>query len=178
MRKLLSLVLTLAAAAAILLPGGAEACGCGEFKGVVVAHGSSPNGVPWRIKATHLTQAGEGPYLLVHFSIGDPEGEAGYFTSLPLPVPGTFFTASPGSEIDEYPESDLSGVTGTRVAELRVRMDDGTVLTVNPALAPAPLRQRFPWLRQARFYDLFFPAEEEPQRVTAFDRSGRRLASR
>lgn len=173
------LIPVLALAAAFLLPGGASACGCGEFKGAVVAHGSSSYGVPWRIKAARSpASSGRPRYLEVNFSIGDPDKGIGYFSSLPIPVPRTFFTASPGSDVDEYPESDLSGVTGSRVAELKVKMNDGTVLTVTPTRAPAPLRQRLPWLRQARFFDAFFQAEQEPERVTAFDRDGKRLGSR
>jgi hypothetical protein len=56
-------------------------------------------------------------------------------------------------------------------------MNDGTVLTVHPTRAPAPLLRRFPWLRQVRFFDAFFAEAQEPERVTAFNRSGKRLGS-
>ena len=178
-RRISGLLLAAAALTAILLPGGASACACGEFRGVVVAHGKSLYGVPWRIKAAPLPPRTKTspPGIRVHFSIGTADSGIGYFASLPRKLPPELvFTATKGSGIDDYPESDLSGVTQGRVVELVVKMSDGQFLTVHPALAPPETRERFPWLRGLRFFDAFFPSSQEPLKVTAFDRAGRVLA--
>jgi hypothetical protein len=178
-RRLSGLLIGAAVAAAILLPGGASACACGEFQGVVVAHGKSLYGVPWRIKAAPMLPRTKTspPGIRVHFSIGDPDGTVGYFTSLPRRLPPELvFTAIKGSGISDYPESDLSGVAQSRAVELVVKMSDGQFLTVRPTPAPPETRKRFPWLRGLRFFDVFFPSSQEPLKVTAFDRDRRVLA--
>ena len=174
LRRISALLPVAAATAAFFVPGGASACGCGEFRGVVVAHGSSLHGVPWRIKA--ILPRDSGPdQATFEFSIGEsPEG--GYFSSLPRPIPKALvLTASPGSEIDDYPESDLSGLTAGRVTRLQVEMNDGQVLESEPQRAPDGVRRRFHWLRGLRFYDIFFPDTEEPVQVIARDARGRVL---
>ena len=167
----LSLLSLLAAAVVAPFAPGASACGCGEFRGVVVAHGSSLYGAPWRIKAVVPRDSGP-DQAMFEFSVGkSPDG--GYFSSLPRPVPKALvLTASPGSEIDEFPESDVSGITAGQVTRLEVEMDDGHVLETEPLRAPARFRNRFHWLRALRFYDVFFPDSEEPVQVTALDAQG------
>lgn len=162
------------------LTGGASAWACGEFRGVVVAHGTSPGGVPWRIKETRLVgldpEKPRTPYLMSNFSIGDPVEGSGYDFDMPLPGPHSFlFNANPGSYIDEYAESDLSGVTASRVVKLEVEMSDGQVLTVEPDFVPRSLRRRFGWLHGLRFFDVFFSAPQKPKLVSAVDQFGRVL---
>jgi len=161
---------------------GASACACGEFRGPVVAKGKSLYGIPWRIKAALAQLRGPRGSLVrtfeVHFSIG-PEDDytgAGYFTGLPLPLHPEFVLTANFGEKDEYPESDISGVTRRRVWTLIVEMRGGESLSVQPTLAPSPLLKRFRWLRGVRFYDVFFPADQEPRMITALDRHGHVLA--
>jgi hypothetical protein len=177
-RRIPALLIAAAAVAAIFLPGGASACACGEFKGVVVAHGKSLYGVPWRIKAALRPPSTTMPRgIEVYFSIGEEGSGSGYFASLPRRLPPAFvFTANKGGGIDDFPESDLSGVARGRAVELVVKMSDGQFLTVRPALAPLEIRKRFPWLRGFRFFDAFFPSSQEPRMVTALDGDGRVLA--
>jgi hypothetical protein len=157
----------------VAMSGGASACACGEFRGVVVAHGTSPNGMWWRIKATRLHHKGQEDRLLVHFSYGEPEAEGGYFSEMPLPVPPKFvLTADSGGGDEENPQRDISGITAARAVELQVEMNDGEVLVVRPELPPRSLRRRFGWLHGLRFFDAFYSAPEEPRLVKAFDQSG------
>jgi hypothetical protein len=155
------------------LPGGASACGCGEYRGVVVAHGTSPNGMWWRIKATRLRHKGHEDWLLVHFMYGEPEAEGGYFSEMPLPVARQFvFTADSGGGGEEDPERDISGTTTAQAVELKVEMNDGEVLVARPELPPRSRRRRFGWLHGLRFFDAFYSAPAKPRMVTAFDQSG------
>jgi hypothetical protein len=158
---------------------GAPACGCGEVRGPVVARGQSLYGVPWRIKAYARALGSQPRSIEVHFSIGrtDEYTGVGYFTHLPLPVhPEFVFTANYGSEVTDYPESDISGVTRRSVWTLTVEMRNTESVSVQPTLAPPPLLRRSRWLRGVRFYDVFFSASQTPERITAFDRQGRVLA--
>lgn len=172
----------LAAAAFLVVPGGASACEspCTEPPSFVVARGHSLYGVPWQIEATRFSATATGPGgVETHFSISPRGGYTGvgYYTGLPLPLPRRFvFTANAGSDIDRHPESDLSGITRRRVAKLVVKMSDGERLTVYPKPAPRRLRKRLPWLRGLRFFDVFFPADQEPKLVTALNRTGHVLA--
>lgn len=174
-RVLRFLPIVVLAVAAAFSPSGATACACGDFKGVVVAHGSSLYRAPWRIKAVLPREAGP-KYAMFEFSVGEPRSGTGYFTSLPRPIPPSFvLTGTPGSDFDEFPEADISGVTDGRVARLRVELTDGAVLESEPLRAPGRFRKRFPWLRGLRFYDVFFPEGQEATRVTALDARGKVL---
>lgn len=97
----------------------------------------------------------------------------GSIGELSLPLSWRFvFGAESRGEVDEYPESDISGFTAARVVELQVTMNDGEVLAVKPASAPPALRKRFPWLSGLRFFDVFYSQSKEPTLVTALDQSG------
>jgi len=166
----------------LLAAATASACPCTEFCGPVVDHGNSLFGVPWRIAAIPPSRGAGGPREAdFHFSIGacGEYSEAGYLVGLPLPVPRSFvFTADTGTEVDPYPEGDLSGVTSRRAVTLVVTMDGGATQTIAPRLAPRRLWKRLPWLRGLRFFDEFHPAGERPQILTAYDLAGDVLARR
>lgn len=158
------------------LPGGASACGCGEFNGPVVAHGSSEYGVPWRVKLVETTPRGpEGRRATFEFSIGRKGEfpESGGFTNLPVAAFHHFFaTATPGSDIDDHPEADISGMVQARAATLEVELSDGSSVKVAPQRAPQRLLERYRWLRAARFFDVYFPDSLEAIGLAAYDRAG------
>lgn len=171
-----ALFLGMGLVALLLLTGGASACGCGEYRGVVVAHGTSPNGMWWRIKATRLRHKGQEDRLLVHFFYGEPEEEGGYFDEWPLPVPPTLvLSADSGGGSEEEPDGGISGFTIAKAVELQVEMNDGEVLVVKPELPPLSIRRRFGWLHGLRFFEVFYPPPEKPKMVTALGENGRVL---
>lgn len=157
---------------------GVSACACGEFRGPVVAKGESLYGVPWRIKATLAPQGSWDRTLEVYFSNGseDDYTGTGHFTGLPFPLHPEFVLTATSGGIDEPPESHINGVTRRHVWTMTVEMSEGESIDIQPALAPLPLLKRFRWLRGVRFYDVFFPADQEPRMITAFDRDGNVLA--
>lgn len=160
------------------LPGGADACACGDFSGPVVARGTSLYGVPWKIEVISPRRARAEGSVAFHFSMEEPGyAEAGYFSGMPFPVPRTLvFHALAGSDIDPYPEGDLSGFAPRRVSVLTVAMSDGSHLTEAPEEAPAALVNRFPWLGGLRFFDIYFPSAIRPVKLAARDRNGVLLA--
>lgn len=173
---------TLPAAVAMLAPAGASACPCHEFCGRVVAHGSSLHGVPWRaIAATRSSGEQNSSIAEVAFSIHacGEYSEAGYSMGFLLPfATNSFLSANLGTDIDSYPESDLSGVTSRSIVKLTLTMSKGSPLSVYPSLAPRRMWRSLPWLRQLRFFAQFFPAGTAPLEVTAFDRAGHVLVRR
>jgi hypothetical protein len=170
----IALVLLLAMGLLVLHPGGASACGCGEFKGPVVARGVSPDGIRWQINASYLPHSTEDkPYLDVGFTMDAIPYGGGGAMIVPLAFSGV--AAHAESQIERTSEGDLSGIADRPVVELKMKMGNGRVLTVKPTLAPARLRKRFFWLRGVRFFDFFFPAPGKPRLLTAFDRDGHML---
>jgi hypothetical protein len=55
-------------------------------------------------------------------------------------------------------------------------MNDGSSLEIETQKAPAGLRERFPWLRGLVFFDQFYPADVEPESISAYGRDGRLLS--
>jgi len=168
------MVLTAILAIGAMSAGTAGACACGESRGPVVANGLSPNGVPWKVRASRPVHS----EIIVSFEMEPPAYyDVGYDTTLSSPVPKSFvFTADTGEDLDPYPESDLSGVTDRRVRTLSVKMSAGQPLVIQPRLAPASIRTRFKWLRGLRFFDQFYAAGPLPEVATASDASGHQLA--
>lgn len=160
-----------------LLPGTAPACACGEFRGSVVAHGLTPSGEPWRIKAARPTVDSAGRRSIeFYFSVGSLGGyeHVGFFKGMALPIPKRFvLSANAGSDV--LGENDLSGVVGRRAVTLVVGLSTGEQLRITPQLAPEKLRLRFPWLRGLRFFDEFFSRDARPLSVKALDHRGRPL---
>jgi hypothetical protein len=152
------------------------ACLCaGPGGGPVVASGTSPGGVPWTIHASR-----DGAHQLTfEFAFASPGYEdAGYFASLPSPVPHAFaLNATAGSDLDPAGEADVSGIAARRVVRVRITMADGTTINTRPTLAPTAVSRHRPWLRPLRFFDVFLPnAAVEPTQAVAFDARNRVVA--
>jgi hypothetical protein len=150
----------------------------------VVARGQSLFGAPWRIRFGEERTPGPGPdYATFYFSVGTAEEreehESGFYESIPLPVPRSFtFDAVFGGEFDNFPESDLAGTAGPRVARIAVKMADGSVVEAVPLPAPNRLVRRYPKLTRLRFFDIFFPSSAEPASVSAYDHADNLLEKR
>jgi hypothetical protein len=150
----------------------------------VVVRGHSLFGAPWRIRFGEERGYGREPdYATFLFSVGDSterkEHDGGFYASIPLPLPRVFtFDAIFGSEFDGFAEADLAGTAGPRVARIAVKMSDGSALEADLLRAPSRLLERHPRLSRFRFFDLFFPIDDEPVSVSAYDHAGKLLESR
>lgn len=178
MSRFAALGVLLIAVTLLLAPTTSSACACGPNPRFLVAHGTSPNGAPWRIKAEEFPASRTMPRsALLNFSTGRP-GESnglGYFSGFPLPVPrGFVFRANDGSGLYPDLESDVSGYARAR-ARLVAGMSDGSSIEIETQRAPDRLRERFPWLRGLVFFDQFYAADIEPLAITAYGRDGRVL---
>lgn len=167
-------------AALLFAPTGSLACGCEPTARFVVAHGTSPNGAPWQIKADQRPATTYSPRSVeFEFVSGDPDERNGfgYSSSMSLPIPPAFvFHANSGDGVYPEKEGDASGIARPRAARLVVKMSDGSAIEIETKRPPAKLRQRFPWLRGLAFFDQFYPADVEPLAITAYGRDGRVLS--
>jgi hypothetical protein len=162
--------------AAIAVPAEASAQADAKRHHPVVAHGRSHHHVPWHVRGERAR-----PDALQFDFFIDPPGysDAGYGIQLPYPVPhGFVFGALTGSDIDPYPESDLSGIAARRVHRLVVKMNKGRSLRFHPRLAPRRIREQFKWVRGLRFFDRFYSSRRRPRVVKALDAEGHVLARR
>jgi hypothetical protein len=178
--RLCGLVVLLSGTAVLFGASSAAACPCSEFCGPVIDHGSTLYRVPWRITAFERPAIGPQPTSAeFRFSTGpcgNDEG-AGYFATFDLPISRRFgFSALSGAGVDEFPESDLSGLTNRRATTLILRLTDGSVVVIHPQLAPADLRRRWPWLNRVRMFDVYFESGPRAESLAACDRSGRLIA--
>jgi hypothetical protein len=163
----------------LLAPAGSSACGCGPTTRFVVAHGTSPNGAPWRIKADQRPVTTSPRSVEFEFISGDPDERNGfgYLTSMSLPIPPAFvFQATSGDGVYPEKEGDVSGIGRPRAARLVAQMSDGSAIQIETVRPPAKLRRRFPWLRGLVFFDQFYPADIEPLAITAYGRDGHLLS--
>lgn len=163
----------------LLAPAGSSACGCEPTVRFVVAHGTSPNGAPWRIKADEQPATTSPRSAIFEFVAGDPNesNDFGYFSGMSLPIPHAFvFHANSGDGVYPESEGDVSGFATPRAARLVAKMSDGSAIDIETKQPPAKLRQRFPWLRGLVFFDQFYPADIEPLAITAYGRDGHVLS--
>lgn len=178
MSRLAALGVLLAALALLITPTTSPACACGPEPKFLVAHGTSPNGAPWEIRAeeTAATRTSLRGAIL-HFSTSSQEGDSiGYFSGFSVPIRRGFaFHAVDGSGLYPELERDVSGYAAAR-ARLVAKMSDGSRIEIETQRAPERLRQRFPWLRGLVFFDQFYAAAIEVQAITAYGRDGHVLA--
>ena len=169
--------------AALVLPA-ATARADGPRTPFVVARGHSLFGAPWRVRFGEERSPGPRPdYATFLFSVGDEEErrehESGFYASIPLPLPRSFtFDAVFGGEFDDFPEGDLAGTAGPRVARMAVEMADGSVAEAVTVRAPRRLLGSHPKLGRFRFFDVFFPDSAEPVSISAYDGAGKLLERR
>jgi hypothetical protein len=156
-------------AIALSAAGAAPTCGCSTPRVSLVARGTSPHGVRWRITAQVTKHA-----LQIDFGFLPPGyDDAGYGTTLTLPLSaGPWITANAGSDLDPFMESDISGITTRGVVKLIVRMNDGTKLVLRPRLAPRAARTTHRPLAQLRFFEAFYPPAREPRSIVGVDAHG------
>jgi hypothetical protein len=72
--------------------------------------------------------------------------------------------------------TSFNGVTSPNVSTITFQFRARPPVTVHPYLASERLRQRFPFLREIRFYTVFFEGDYRTlRRATAYDATGRTL---
>lgn len=160
-----------------LVSGGASACVCGEFHGRVVAHGSAPNGLPWRIKAVGPIETSvHRPAVEIDVSTGQiAEGDGYRIGLLTETIDHVRLRALSGTAVSSDTENVLGGIATRKATKLEIWMSKGEPLIVRPELAPAALRERFKWLGELRFFEAFFPVDAHALSARIFDHEDRAI---
>ena len=167
----------LVACALLLAPATAPACGCNPSGVFVVAHGSSPTGVPWRWKVREMLTLDRRRQALLNFSSGSPSDGGGFGSGLGLPLRKGFVVhaVSSGLLLPGEGEPNLAGFARRKAVRLDARMSDGAVLAVERQLPPPTLERRFPWLKSLAFFNAFYGNGVKPLSISAYAADGRRL---
>lgn len=172
--------LALACTGFLLGPATSSACACGPTARFVVAHGTSPHGALWRIKADEAATPASPRFAEFEFIAGKAgeRNDLGYFSGIPLPLPPSFIVhANSGDGIYPELEGDMSGFARAKAVRLVATMSDDSSIEIETKRPPTEPRKRFPWLRGLVFFDQFYAADIEPVSITAYGRDGRRLFS-
>jgi hypothetical protein len=172
------LLVGLLIAVAVAIPSEAFAHD-GVDHGPVVATGTSPAGIPWRIKLG-LSHNGHVGLIDFHhfFTPGQGLPTFHYKSALMLPLlPRFVFQAFQGGDLPPATESDLSGFMKRAVSTLSVRMTNGTVLPISPQSPRVKLKGRWRWASKLSFFDGFFANTEAPASVTGLSAAGGVLAT-
>ncbi|MGA7398263.1 MAG: hypothetical protein WBW62_12535 [Solirubrobacterales bacterium] len=152
-------------------PIGASACGCQPKTGVKVASGKSEGGIQWAISVSRYPKDRYGITFDASQDSVSSSDNWGYQALLPgRKVRNMTFFAVTGSDLGSDRESDLSGVAGRAVKTLLVKMKSGNRLRFSPRFAPQAKRERIGRARTLRYFDVFFPKNENPVRMTALDK--------
>lgn len=163
--------------ALLCVPGAAPACGCNPSGVFVVAHGSSPTGIPWRWKVRETFTVDHRRQALLDFSSGFPSDGGGFGSGFGLPLGRAFVlhSVSSGTLLAGEGERSLAGFVRRKAVRLEAQMSDGTVIPVDRQLPPPSLERRFPWLKSLAFFNAFYGVGIEPVSVSAYSADGRRL---
>jgi hypothetical protein len=174
--KIAAPLLTTGAAALISLLAVAPAAACGgDTSGPVVEHGVSSGGQMWTQKAC---PNGNSPELLVDIYLPQRDGEdvGGGTSGLPPSRRLPLLVDAPGDDIGPGAEGELDGATFQTVTRVRIAFAAGPPIVVPTRPAPGRTRRRFAYLRQLRFFVVFFPGPRSPTSVTALNNAGHVLA--
>lgn len=168
-------LIAIAGVATLGSPMTASACGCGSWKGPIVASGRSAGGVGWNVQAFEYSK-GEFQMEFYYRWNGELQGEYGFgvgsFPRRGIPL----IDGTQGSGYGPANESDFAGIVSWRTKEIVIVMESGTRIRVKPLVAPLELRNRWPWIKSLRFYDQFFAGTEEPSRLLALNKAGEVIA--
>ena len=163
-----------AALISLLAVAPAAACG-GDTSGPVVEHGASPGGQVWTQKAC---PNGNSPDVLVDIYLPQRDGEdvGGGIAALPPARRLPLLVDAPGDDIGPGGEGELDGATFQTVTSVRIAFAEGPPIVVPTRPAPARTRRRFAYLRQLRFFVVFFAGPRRPVSVTALSNARHVLA--
>jgi hypothetical protein len=159
-----------------------------------IAHGDSPNGIPWTVTVSIRDNGRNCSAWLLGFEFSpdqkpyshswEAEAEAGL--SRQIPIPGSFswswgipagghlpndFTIS-GQDDYEGSERVFAGAAGGSVKSVTLTMSSGRYIVIHPRLPSEALRQRFVWLRNLRYFVSYYHLGSHVQKVTVRSSNG------
>lgn len=159
-----------------------------------IAHGDSPNGIPWTVTVSIRDNGRNCSAWLLGFEFSPDqkpyshgwEAEAEAQLNRKIPTPGSFswgwgmpagghlpndFTIS-GRDDYEGSERVFAGAAGGSVKSITLTMSSGKHIVVHPRLPSQALRQRFVWLRNLRYFVSYYHLGSHVQKVRVRSANG------
>lgn len=147
---------------------------CISHREVRLDHGEH-YGRPWRITASIEKNGGCSYWLLKvnFFPQGIPRGSWTGGWGIPA---GGHLPATATIGAGDYEEEDgraVSGVVGSRVRTVVLKLSGGRAMAVHPKDPSKGLRRRFVWLRGLRYFLRFYPAGKHVKTAKLLDANGK-----
>lgn len=159
-----------------------------------IAHGDSPNGIPWTVAASIRDNGRNCSAWLLGFEFRPDrkpysqswEAKAKAELHRQFPMPGSFswgwripagghlpndFMIS-GRDAYEGSERVFAGAAGGSVKSITLTMSSGRHVVIRPRLPSQALRQRFVWLRNLRYFVSYYHLGSHVQKVTVRSAKG------
>lgn len=140
-----------------------------------VASGRNPDGRMWIVSASIQGNEGCAAWLLgwQFAPSGTPAGS--WSGKWSIPVGGHLGTGATIAAQDEIAGSTrvFSGVVGIRVQTITGRTSTGGQILIHPKLPSRAMRERYVWLRHARYFMRFYGRGSNIKSVTLRDSAGK-----
>lgn len=163
----------------IVLLGLASSVGaaCVARHGVPIGSGSSPEGATWTVEGTIGNNGGCREWLFgMEFSL---PGAVNWGWGTGIPAGGHLsyrFTIDASDNLQEDGAWRVfSGSVAGDVAKVTARLSNGRRLVFKPRSAPASLRRKVVWLRNARYFVQYYPPTGFVTSASLFNASGQLL---
>lgn len=149
-----------------------------------IAHGDSPNGIPWTVAVSIRDNGHNCSDWLLGFEFRPDRKPYSHRweaqVNKQIPMPGSFswgwgipagghlpndFTIS-AQDAYEGSERVFAGAAGGGVESITLTMNSGRHVVIHPRLPSLVLRQRFVWLRNLRYFVSYYRLGSNVQEVT------------
>jgi hypothetical protein len=144
------------------------------YRKVSLEHGEH-NGRPWRITASIEKNGSCSSWLLKAIFSPQGVGPGSWTGGWGVPAGGHLpRSATIGARDDEEEDGRaVSGVVGSRVRSVVLKLNDGGMMVVHPKDPSEALRRHFVWLRNLRYFLRFYPAGEHVKAARLLDADGK-----
>ncbi len=150
---------------------------CIKRHSIPIANGPGANGEPWTVEGT-IGNNGSCRSWLFGMEFTLPGAVSwGWGTGIPSGghLPEDFTIDASDYLLEDGSNRVFSGTAGGDVVRIVATLSDGKHLTIQPRSAPAALRQRVVWLRNARYFVQYYPPDGFITSVSLFNASGQLL---
>jgi hypothetical protein len=164
--------------AALLALAPAAAANCIERHSVRIASGTSPSGLPWTVNGTIGNNGGDCEAWLLGMDF-ELTGTTSWGWSTGIPAGGNLHD---GFEIDASDDLQEDGVTrifsgsvSGEVAKVVATLSNNKHLSFRPRSPSSQLRRKVTWLRNVRYFVIYYPPKAFVTGVSTFSSSGQLL---
>ena len=137
-----------------------------------IAHGNSPNGIPWTVVVSIHNNGHNCSAWLLGFEFR-PDRKP-YSHNWEAEAGGHLLNDFMISARDDYEGSErvFAGAAGGSVKSITLTMSNGKHVAIRPRRPSQALRQRFVWLQNLRYFVSYYRLRSHVQKVTVRSSSG------